>query len=319
MERIVERPGALDVHKASVTACVRVWDGARARGARGGVPDDRAGSAGAARLAGGARCQAGRDGGHRRVLEAGVGGARGRLRADARQRPAREAGPRPQDRCQGRAVALPAARGRAVEGELRAAQADPHAAEPDPVSQDADQRPPREAAGCTRSSRTPGSSSAVSRPTSSASPAATCSTRSSPARPIPAVLADLARGQAAQEDPGAARGARGPLRHRARADRRPRSSRTSTSSTKRSTGCRPRSRSGSRPFARQRELLMTIPGVKQRTAEVLIAEIGVDMSAFPTAQAPRVVGRRCAPATTSPPANAAPARPAKAPSGSERR
>jgi transposase len=37
-----------------------------------------------------------------------------------------------------------------------------------------------------------------------------------------------------------------------------------------------------RPFARQRELLMTIPGVKQRTAEVLIAEIGVDMSAFPT-------------------------------------
>ena len=25
MERIVERPGALDVHKASVTACVRVW------------------------------------------------------------------------------------------------------------------------------------------------------------------------------------------------------------------------------------------------------------------------------------------------------
>ena len=27
MERIVERPGALDVHKESVTACVRVWEG----------------------------------------------------------------------------------------------------------------------------------------------------------------------------------------------------------------------------------------------------------------------------------------------------
>jgi transposase len=27
MERIVERPGALDVHKASVTACVRFWEG----------------------------------------------------------------------------------------------------------------------------------------------------------------------------------------------------------------------------------------------------------------------------------------------------
>jgi transposase len=37
-----------------------------------------------------------------------------------------------------------------------------------------------------------------------------------------------------------------------------------------------------RPFAAQRDLLMTIPGVKQRTAEVLIAEIGVDMTAFPT-------------------------------------
>jgi transposase len=37
-----------------------------------------------------------------------------------------------------------------------------------------------------------------------------------------------------------------------------------------------------RPFAAQRDLLMTIPGVKQRTAEVLIAEIGVDMTTFPT-------------------------------------
>ena len=27
MERIVERPGALDVHKATVMACVRVWQG----------------------------------------------------------------------------------------------------------------------------------------------------------------------------------------------------------------------------------------------------------------------------------------------------
>jgi transposase len=37
-----------------------------------------------------------------------------------------------------------------------------------------------------------------------------------------------------------------------------------------------------RPFVPQRDLLMTIPGVKQRAAEVLIAEIGVDMSVFPT-------------------------------------
>jgi transposase len=36
------------------------------------------------------------------------------------------------------------------------------------------------------------------------------------------------------------------------------------------------------PFAAQRDLLMSIPGVKQRAAEVLISEIGVDMSVFPT-------------------------------------
>ncbi len=36
------------------------------------------------------------------------------------------------------------------------------------------------------------------------------------------------------------------------------------------------------PFAAQRDLLMSIPGVKQRAAEVLISEIGVDMTAFPT-------------------------------------
>jgi transposase len=36
------------------------------------------------------------------------------------------------------------------------------------------------------------------------------------------------------------------------------------------------------PFAREVELLCTIPGVAQRTAEVLLAEIGTDMSRFPT-------------------------------------
>lgn len=39
----------------------------------------------------------------------------------------------------------------------------------------------------------------------------------------------------------------------------------------------------SAPWADLLALLRTIPGVKQRTAEVLIAECGVDMSAFPTA------------------------------------
>jgi transposase len=37
------------------------------------------------------------------------------------------------------------------------------------------------------------------------------------------------------------------------------------------------------PFEKAVELLCTIPGVQRRTAEVIIAEIGVDMSVFPTA------------------------------------
>ncbi len=43
-----------------------------------------------------------------------------------------------------------------------------------------------------------------------------------------------------------------------------------------------------RPFAAQRELRLSIPGVKQRAAEVLIAEIGIDMTAFPTPKQGRV-------------------------------
>lgn len=38
-----------------------------------------------------------------------------------------------------------------------------------------------------------------------------------------------------------------------------------------------------RPFAPQLELLRTIPGVGPRTAEVIVAEVGIDMSPFPTA------------------------------------
>jgi transposase len=38
-----------------------------------------------------------------------------------------------------------------------------------------------------------------------------------------------------------------------------------------------------RPVAQVVELVMTIPGVGRRVAEVLIAEVGVDMDAFPTA------------------------------------
>jgi transposase len=59
-----------------------------------------------------------------------------------------------------------------------------------------------------------------------------------------------------------------------------------------------------------RELASTITGVAARTGEVLVAEIGTDMSVFPRR------GRDAAPATTNPPANAAPGAPAKPASGS---
>src|SRR6266511_245503 len=65
------------------------------------------------------------------------------------------------------------------------------------------------------------------------------------------------------------------------------------------------------PFDEQVRRLCTIPGVGTRTAEVLIAEIGVDMSRFPTAHhlAP---GPGCARATTSRPGSVARAGPARA-------
>jgi transposase len=61
-------------------------------------------------------------------------------------------------------------------------------------------------------------------------------------------------------------------------------------------------------FEKPVELLCTIPGVQRRTADVIIAEIGVDMRVFPTAKQLASWARMC-PATTGPPANAAPASP----------
>ena len=37
------------------------------------------------------------------------------------------------------------------------------------------------------------------------------------------------------------------------------------------------------PFAEPAAALMSVPGVGERTAEVVVAEIGVDMSRFPSA------------------------------------
>jgi transposase len=68
------------------------------------------------------------------------------------------------------------------------------------------------------------------------------------------------------------------------------------------------------PHAELVELVSTIPGVKQRNAQVLIAECGTDMSIFrPCTTSPP--GRGSAPATTSRQANTAPARPCAAHAG----
>jgi hypothetical protein len=70
-----------------------------------------------------------------------------------------------------------------------------------------------------------------------------------------------------------------------------------------------------RPFARQREQLVTLPGVGQTTAEVIIAETGADMTRFRTAGT-WPPGLESAPATTNPPANANPAKPGTVTAGS---
>jgi transposase len=72
------------------------------------------------------------------------------------------------------------------------------------------------------------------------------------------------------------------------------------------------------PFAEQVALLATIPGVERRTAEVLVAELGVDMGQFPSAAHLASWAGMC-PGTTSRLASTAQVAPAGAPSGCARR
>ena len=67
------------------------------------------------------------------------------------------------------------------------------------------------------------------------------------------------------------------------------------------------------PFAHKAENLCTINGVAERASQVILAELGPDMSRFASAQtATRPAGQRSVSATTSPPGSAAPAGPARA-------
>jgi transposase len=65
------------------------------------------------------------------------------------------------------------------------------------------------------------------------------------------------------------------------------------------------------PFLEPMRRLQTIPGVGQRTAEVMLAEMGADMTRFPTPQQLASWAGLC-PRTTNRVANAAPAEPARA-------
>jgi len=69
------------------------------------------------------------------------------------------------------------------------------------------------------------------------------------------------------------------------------------------------------PFAHQRDLLTTAPGVDRRTADGLIAEIGVDMSVFGNAERPTRPGPAAVRARRSRPASPSPGRYARATSG----
>ena len=94
----------------------------------------------ARRVAGRSRRDSSRNGGHRRVLEDRLPGARGPLRMLAFERAPLAQCPGPQDRRQGLGVDLPARSARARPPELRAATGDTPAQGSDPPAQGAEQR-----------------------------------------------------------------------------------------------------------------------------------------------------------------------------------
>jgi hypothetical protein len=139
MDVIVERCAGLDVHRDSVVATVRVPGMGKepppARAADAHLRHhDRAARA-ARRLAAGLRRHAGRDGGDRCLLEAGLLGARAAVRVLADQRRAPPQRARAEERRDRLALAVRAARARARPAELRAATRDPPPARPDPAAQ----------------------------------------------------------------------------------------------------------------------------------------------------------------------------------------
>ena len=272
METIFERVGALDVHKAQVTACVRVPDAERAA-REPQLAEFSTTVAGLlalrdwlAALPGHARG----DGGDRRVLAAGLAHPGGRFRADVVQRAARQAGPRPQDRRLRRAVAVPADGGRAVARQLRAAQAAAAAADADPVSQDADRGAPARGQPAAQGAGGHRDQARLRRHRHPRRVGPRDARRArGRAPPTPRCSPSSRKGKLRAKIPALQRGARGPLRGPPRAgDRRdprpPRLPRRADRPALRSDRGSSSALSRSRRRARRR----TLTGVAARTAEV---------------------------------------------------
>src|SRR5256884_2380733 len=272
------RAGCAPRHRRRVCARAGTERAAAARGAD--VRDDRGRAARLARLAGGARGHGCGDGEHGRVLEARVLRARGGLHVSAGQRRPHQAGPGPEDRRQGLYVdrAMPGAR--AAAGQLRATGADSRAPRPDGHRKVLIQERTRAAnrlhklledAGIKLASVATNILGVSGRAMLEALVHGTTD---------PAVLADLARGKLRKKLPALRQALAGRFRPHhaflvgqllAHVDYLDEAITTMSEEVEGRLA----------PFAAQLTQLDTIPGINTRTAEVLIAELGVDMSCFP--------------------------------------
>src|SRR2546426_87516 len=275
------RAGCASRHRRGVCARAGTQREAAARGAD--VRDDRGRALGPARLAGGAWGHARGDGEHGRVLEARVLRAGGGLHVSAGQRRSYQAGPGPEDRRQGLHVdrAMPGARTAA--GQLRAAGGDSRDPRPDAASQGADPgadpggQPRAQAPGRCRDQAGVGRHQhprGVGRAMLEALVHGTTDAE---------VLADLARGKLRKKLPALRQALAGRFRPHhaflvsqllAHVDYLDEAIATVSEEVEGRLA----------PFAAQLTQLDTIPGINTRTAEVIIAELGVDMSFFPSAR-----------------------------------
>ena len=108
--------------------------------------------------------------------------------------------------------------------------------------------------------------------------------------PRPGGAGRAGQGSPAGQAAGAAGGVGGPLPHPSRVAAGASCWPTWTTSRRPIERAQQPDRAGGRPFRRCWPLLITIPGVSQRTAEVILAEIGTDMGQFPIGRAPGLLG-----------------------------